>query len=398
MFTLQQSINFARSYIEYAPCNAGFGGEPATSVSSMIRNTLMNAPMTWNWNRNTLTFSTVQGQQDYPIVVPDFGFMENWSLTATAAAPGIIVGKIFQGGDTYNTAALAGASDQQRSDALAVQSIFTTPVLTIALTSVAVDGSNNLTILTANTQGLAVGQSVTFSSVVTATFLNGQTVVVTAVTPNTSFVAKFTHASYGPASDTGTASVPVTNWVSFRFLGVPNAVYTVTVVYQKRSPQFGPYFITSCGTSGGGNTTYTGSFDPLSFPVNSTAQITGFVTNAVNNGTFTVVSCSTTSLVLVNGSGVAETASAFAINPSWSPIPDQYSDVYNNLFLSEMLAAVDDARAQLYRQRGIAAFLAKASGLTETQKKAFVQQWLARMVEEQSTIFTAQQGNQGRQV
>src|SRR5258708_11633006 len=113
MFTTQHSINFARPYIEYAPCNAGNGGEPATSVCSMIRNTFMNAPMTWNWNRNTLAFSTVQGQQDYPIVVPDFGFMENWTLTATVSAAGVQAGKIFQRQDTYNTSSLAPASDQQ---------------------------------------------------------------------------------------------------------------------------------------------------------------------------------------------------------------------------------------------------------------------------------------------
>lgn len=390
-------MNFARPYIEYAPCNAGNGGEPATSVCSMIRNTLTNAPQTWNWNRNTLTFSTVKGQQDYPIVVSDFGFMENWTLTSTASSPGVPApGKIFQGNDTYNTAALSPASDQQRSDALAVQSVFTTPALTIAITSVAVDVNGVLTILTANTQGLAVGQSVTFSTVVTATFLNGQTVVVTGVTPNVSFTAVFVHAVYGPTGDTGTASVPVTNWVGFRFMGVPNGVWTATVTYQKRSVQFGPFFIADAQNHNGNNTTYDGSFDPLSFPAGATAQITGFVTNAVNNGSFTVVSCSTTQLVVVNNAGVSEAVSAYAINPSWSPIPDQYSDVFNNLFLSEMLAAVDDARAQLYRQRGIAAFLAKAAGLTETQKKAFIQQWLARQVEEQSTVMIAQQGNQGR--
>jgi putative intracellular protease/amidase len=181
-------------------------------------------------------------------------------------------------------------------------------------------------------------------------------------------------------------------------MGVPDAVYTATLIYQKRAVIFGPFLITSCGTHSGSNTTYTGSFDPLAFPGGSLAQITGFVTNAVNNGTFVVVSCTATTLIVANGSGVAETASAFVSNFDWAPIPDQYSDIYNNLFLSEMLASVDDARSQMFRQRGVAAYLAKAQGLTETQRNAFIQQWLARGVEEMVVPLRAQQGTQARAV
>jgi len=177
---------------------------------------------------------------------------------------------------------------------------------------------------------------------------------------------------------------------------VPDKIYTVTLVYQKLAPQFGPFFITSCGNAGGGNTTYTGSFDIISFPAGATAIVTGFVTNAVNNGSFVVVSSTNTSLVLANAAGVAETAAAFVNNFSWDPIPNQYSDVYNNLFLAEALAVVDDARAQLYRQRGVAALMAKASGLTEMQKNIFAQQWLARGTERASSSGITTLGNTGR--
>src|SRR5208282_1290218 len=399
MFTLTHSINFAQPYIEYAPLNAGLGGEPATSICSMIRNTFMNAPMTWPWNRNSLTFNTVQGQQDYPIVVADFGFMENFSMTASVgiSIPGVTPGKVFQGNDVLNFGSLTASSDSQRSESLAVQSTYTTPALSIIIDDVQVT-NNVATISTLLTNGLLVGESVTFSGLSYAGFLNGVTAVVTGVTVNTSFTVAIVNANYGPVVDGGLASVPVTNWVNFRTMGVPNGVWAITVIYQKRAAQFGPYFITSAANHVGANTTYTGSFDPLSFPAGAIATITGFVANTVNNGSFTVVSCSTTSLVLANGAGVAETISAYATNLSWGPIPDQYSDVYNNLFLSEALSSVDEAKSQLYRQRGIAAFLAKASGLSETQKKAFVMQWMARQVEEQSTIFMAQQGNQGRGV
>ena len=84
------------------------------------------------------------------------------------------------------------------------------------------------------------------------------------------------------------------------------------------------------------------------------------------------------------------------LNDSWSPIPDSYSDIYNNLFLGESLAVFDDARSQVYRQRGVAAFLAKAEGLTDTQKNIFAQQWLAQSREQNSVVLKLQQGIQGR--
>ncbi|SRR5216683_2280593 len=307
--TLQNSVNFAGPFIQFSPLTAGLGQEPAASVASMIRNSMLNPPMTWFFNRNEATFSTVVGQQDYTLATfSDLAFVEKVSLTDDQ-------GNITEIKDVYNNSALAVSSFQQLPSAMSVE-----------------------------------------SSSIIANVLN----------------------------------------YKFRFLGIPDQIYTVTVTYQKLSPQFGPFFITSAGNAGGGNTTYTGSFDPYSFPVGATAVITGFKTNVVNNGSFAVVSSTTTSLVVANAAGVAETISAFVNNFSWAPIPDQYSDVYNNLFLSEMLALVDDARAQLYRQRGVAALMAKATGLSEMQKNIFAQQWLARGMERSAIAGMTNLGNTGR--
>jgi hypothetical protein len=307
--TLQHSINFAKPFIQYSPLTAGFGQEPAVSIASMVRNSILNPPLTWFFNRKEVTFPTVVGQQDYVLsTVPDLAFAEKISLADDE-------GNIFEIKDIQNNAALAVSSFQQRPNAASVQ-----------------------------------------------------------------------------------ASSIISNVLNYtvRFLGVPEKIYTATLTYQKLSPQFGPFFITSSSNASGGNTTYTGSFDTISFPVGATAIVTGFVTNAVNNGSFTVVSVTNTSLVLANAAGVAETASAFVSNFSWDPIPSQYSDVYNNLFLSEALAMVDDSRAQLYRQRGVAAFLAKATGLSEMQKNVFVQQWIARANERQGDAGIITTGNTSR--
>jgi hypothetical protein len=99
--------------------------------------------------------------------------------------------------------------------------------LTAGITQIAIDGSDNLTVTCIH--NFIAGTQVTFSNLVNATFLNGQTVTISAVTA-TGFTASFTtHAGYGPTSDTGTA-----NWI--------------------------PMFQAKQGSSGGFNTTQSATF------------------------------------------------------------------------------------------------------------------------------------------
>lgn len=58
-------------------------------------------------------------------------------------------------------------------------------------------------------------------------------------------------------------------------------------------------------------------------------------------------------------------------------IPDSQMDIYNNLFVAEALQVSDDpSRAGPYRQRGMAALIAKAEGLSEQTKTMLIQQAL----------------------
>lgn len=82
---------------------------------------------------------------------------------------------------------------------------------------------------------------------------------------------------------------------------------------------------------------------------------------------------------------------------TWT-IPDQYLDIYNTLFLGEALAAYDDARSQVYRQRGVTALLAKSEGLTELQKNLFTEQFWARAGQQQQIALVRQQAQQSRGV
>jgi hypothetical protein len=75
---------------------------------------------------------------------------------------------------------------------------------TFGITSVAIDGSNNLTV-TAPGHDFVPGAQVTFNNVVNASFLNAATVTVSSVTPTTFTCANVIHAAYGSAADTGNA-------------------------------------------------------------------------------------------------------------------------------------------------------------------------------------------------
>jgi hypothetical protein len=301
--TLQGTINWAQTYIEYSPLTAGIGMEPAISVASIIRNTMMTAPMTWSWNRkedvSQFTRPTVQ---DYMYNVSDFGFLEKASLIDSS-------GNVFEIPHVYNTAALSRGGAPQRPNDVAV-------------------------------------------------IINN---------PGSSF--------------------------TIRFMGIPDDVFQIVLTYQVLPVQFQAFTVTAAELASGGQTTYVGVFNTLAFPAGSIANLSGF-TNAGNNGSFPVVSVTPTSLVVTNSGGVAEIASALAVNENWGPIPDSYSDIYNNLFLGEAFAAVDDSRSQIYRQRGVVAFLAKQEGLTDTQKNIFASLWMQNTREWAWSTLKLQQGVQ----
>lgn len=84
-------------------------------------------------------------------------------------------------------------------------------------------------------------------------------------------------------------------------------------------------------------------------------------------------------------------------NSPWA-IPDQYADIYDNLFLAEVMSIVDDARSVQYRQRGIATLLARAEGLSDMEKNLFYEQYWVRFNQQQASALRVQQGSVARQV
>lgn len=112
-YTLTDAINFAQTQIEYLPLTAGVNSEPAMSIGTMIVNTILGPPFTWDFNRNNATVALTAGTQDYTQTIADFGLLEKATLS--------IGGKIFEVKDVHNSACLGASTDQQRPNAIAVQ-------------------------------------------------------------------------------------------------------------------------------------------------------------------------------------------------------------------------------------------------------------------------------------
>jgi hypothetical protein len=318
MYTLQQTINWSSTFIEYAPETAGTGMEPAISTATMVKNTILNAPFTWPWNRNEYLISSgtppnlVGGTQDYVFTIPDFAYLEKVSLLSTDGLDG------FELKDVYNRNILGISSNSKQAQPNAAAIKYYTPGSTIAV----------------------------------------------------------------------------------RFLPIPDQNYTGTLTYQKLSVPFTFFNFEAVDVIS--LVAFYQFSSSQNYPTNyfqgQNISVTGFDI-AANNGIFPCVASTNSYLILTNPNAITDTHAATGFTADWSPIPDSFSDIYNNLFLAEMMASVDDAREQVYRQRGIAALLSKAEGLSEMQVNAFLAQYIARGTAQQAAALQrTQQATQARGV
>lgn len=233
--TLQDTVNWTEGYVQGMPVSAFTGFNPAVTIASMVRATILAPPFSWAFNRNSQTFNTAAGQQDYLVTgATDFSFVEK-----AGASDGTTVWQIPE---IKNTEPLTMSTTRARPMTMAVQT-----------------------------------------------------------------------------------QVPGVN-VTFRFGAVPDAVYTVEVIYQKSAVQF------------------------------------------------------------------------TTLSDTWAPIPDGYSFVFNNLFLGEILADADDPRAQVYRQRGVAALLSRSEGLSGEDKAVFMSQYLHLGTAMMTPAGRTQQATQARSI
>jgi hypothetical protein len=84
------------------------------------------------------------------------------------------------------------------------------------------------------------------------------------------------------------------------------------------------------------------------------------------------------------------------VSQTWTPIPDEYSHIYNWGFLSLMWLFSDDPRFGLANQKFVAQLLGASEGLSETQVNIFLGQWQAITGQPISNQDRMQQGYQSR--
>ena len=65
-----------------------------------------------------------------------------------------------------------------------------------------------------------------------------------------------------------------------------------------------------------------------------------------------------------------------AMTDKWAPIPDAFSDIYNNMSLGYFLDSCQDPRGPQYIARGVAGLLARAEGLSEMDRAIFASSYM----------------------
>ena len=85
-----------------------------------------------------------------------------------------------------------------------------------------------------------------------------------------------------------------------------------------------------------------------------------------------------------------------ALSNPWAPVPDSFSDVYNNMVLGYYMDSCQDGRAQQYVARGVAGLLARAQGLTEMDKALFAASYMQFDMQQMLSKLRTQQGQQAQ--
>lgn len=96
---------------------------------------------------------------------------------------------------------------------------------------------------------------------------------------------------------------------------------------------------------------------------------------------------------------VQQTAPLFAsTTQTWSPVPDEYSRIYNWGLLALLWLFADDPRFQEANQKFVSQLLGASEGLTETQRNIFLNNWQAVTGQPVSNSLAKNQGFQARAV
>lgn len=385
---LQDSINFARPYLGYLNPQIGPNFEPSVSAANHSAQIICNPPLTWAWNRDKKTFTITQGTQDYAQSgYTDFGVLESVVLQPAGQITNVV-----------------GSGTVATMTAINQFTVGATVTIT-GLTNTVFNVTTTISAVTPTTFSFVSTHSVS-TTPDTGLAVSGQLIIIDDIRNN---------KPLNEASDRSRPkSIAVQDNddagnVTFRFLSVPDQTYQVTLTYQMLPPKmaltaftvtsvsFSTPIATLAGTfTGGANNAFAG----YSFIIKG-------CTEPGNNGVFTCITSTAIALTFSNLNGVTNgsepagtTASALVpASTAWAPIPDDYSYIFNSLFLSFLFETYDETqKSQIWRVRGIGQLLSKAGGLSATEQETFLQASLGIDLYTQFKMTQTQQSTQARTI
>jgi hypothetical protein len=109
--TLDETIAWARPYLNWANLLIGDNGEPAMTAANLTLQTIVGPPFVWPWNRASTTFQTIQGQQDYTMNIANYGFLETASLQMVGNITSVVANgttAVFQAVNNFGGGSIDG--------------------------------------------------------------------------------------------------------------------------------------------------------------------------------------------------------------------------------------------------------------------------------------------------
>lgn len=444
--SLQNTIDYIQPFCRYQAAGIGQNGQPILGIASLVRNIILAAPFTWDFNRaEDQSITTVIGVSDYPTTIVDFGFLEKASLQD-------IDGKWWEFTDVQNNEPLARSSTEARPSIIASQGFTQIPTTDAAIVSKFqfADFSSPTTFTFTIPETVEVDDQIVF--VIEGYGVGTQPVSVTDSLSNTyAQVAGFHSGSFGTdvynttVTTAGTATVTVTYSAGSNVLvqglllrGVGAIQTTPAAIAFGSATNWQSNALTV--TQPTALVTFSVGFGPPALIADSfESQLSGYLAStspsivqvdtatltAVNPGAYQshfVQATSAVFVVVLVGFSLNAAADVdapvfrFSAVPDkaypidlvyqklpvnftqtadlWSPIPDSFSDVYNNLVLGYYMDSCQDPRAPQYISRGIAGLLARASGLSATDKAVFAASYMSYAQAQAVSALTTQQGVQ----
>ena len=213
---LNDTINWIKSFLNWANLSIGTNLEPALSSANLVLQTIVGPPFVWPWNRATATFNTIQGVQDYTMNITNFGFMEAASLQMVAIPTSVIANgttAIFQAPNKFAGGSLEGGFPQ--------------PVVISGCTTVGLNGTQSM--IAADANSFTITTSVT---VIEAE--SGAKALAGKIFPVELKWGAITDASEQARPEFMSTQLSNESGVSFtlRLLAVPDTTYQVNLIYQ----------------------------------------------------------------------------------------------------------------------------------------------------------------------